>query len=408
MAIYNKENYELAKQLLLQINYAIKEFIPQNQEKDFDTAGYHEVSVAYIDGEAVERIILILRGCGCEWAYRDFGGCTMCGHLTGSTKGKTVPKAQLKKQFDEAMNATDFSKYPMLCLYNGGSFLNEVEIPVDLRRYMYKQIESIPHIKRLIIESRPEYITAELLDEIEELMPTTTVEIGVGFETANDIIRDLVLNKGVTSDELKAMGKLFKGRRTKLLAYVLVNPPFLTESEAILDTVNAIEFAHECGADIVSLEAVSIQHLTLVSFMAEAGFYKTPWIWSMFEIVKQTNHLGLDMRIGGFEFFPIPKEFTSNCSACDEEMIQKIQEFNHTNDLSVIEDLSCKNKCDLQWKEDLAKKDPRELCERIIYTLENINLLEILERLQQNTPDMNEVNVDMAEPSAIERRHKPC
>jgi radical SAM enzyme (TIGR01210 family) len=382
----NTEGYQKAKYMLAKLNRDIKALIPSEFNiDDFEEAGHHEIGVGCIDGNPIERVIIILKGCGCEWARKEHCGCTMCGHLSGSSNGKEVPVEILKKQFETAINEYDFRKYPMLCLYNGGSFLNEREIPTSLRRYMLKRINSIFGIKRLIIESRAEYINNKILDEIETLLPNIVVEIGVGVETANDTLRNLVLNKGVTTKMLVDMGKKFCNRKTKLLAYVLVNPPFLTESEAIADTVNSIGFAAKIGASVVSLEAVSIQHLTCVAFLAEAGFYKTPWIWSMFEIVKQTQHLGLDIRIGGFEFFPIPKEFTSNCLACNENMITKIQEFNRLNDVSIISNLSCINRCDLEWKKDLERVDHRPLPERIISTLEAIDIPKTLDILRDST-----------------------
>jgi radical SAM enzyme (TIGR01210 family) len=378
------EKYQKAKSSLLELHKKIKALIPENiDDVDFEQPGHHEIGVGSIDGKPIERVILILRGCGCEWANKKNGGCSMCGHLAGSSKGKDIPIEDLKKQFDTTMDQYDFRRYPMLCLYNGGSFLNEKEIPITLRRYLLRRIAAIPHIKRLIIESRLDYINDEILDEIESLLPDTTVEIGVGLETADDVIRDLVLNKGVTTSDLREMGKKFRDRKIKLLAYVLLNPPFLTESEAIADTIDTIRFAADIGADIVSIEAVSIQHLTLVSFLAEAGFYKTPWLWSIFEIVKQTHQQGLEIRIGGFEFFPIPKEFTSNCSICNEEMIYRIQEFNKTNDLSILQDLSCRDRCDLYWKRDLKKVNLLGLPERIIDTLESIDIPKILNSLNK-------------------------
>ncbi len=382
-ANYRSESYRKAKSMLLELNKDIKSIMPLcTDDPDFETPGHVEIGAGSIDGVSVERVIAILRGCGCEWALKTEGGCTMCGHLSGSSMGKEIPSQSMKNQFDFVMNRYDFDKYPLLCLYNGGSFLNEKEISSDLRKYMLERISGVAGIKRLIIESRPEYIDDGKLDELEMLLPSTTVEIGVGVETADDSLRDLVLNKGVSGRELKEAGEKFRGRKTKLLAYVLVNPPFLTESEAIEDTISSIEFAAKIGAEIVSLEAVSIQHLTLVSFLAEAGYYNTPWIWSIFEILKKTFHLGVQLRLGGFEFFPIPREFTSNCPACDKTMVEKIQEFNKFNDLKTIENLSCPGCCDLLWREELKKVDSRDLPERIIQTLDSIDTKEILYRLK--------------------------
>jgi radical SAM enzyme (TIGR01210 family) len=200
-------------------------------------------------------------------------------------------------------------------------------------------------------------------------------------ETARDDIRELILNKGVTTKELLKVGKKFHGRQTQLLAYVLLKPPFLNETEAIEDTISTIELSLEIGAAVVSIEAVSIQHFTTVSLLWEAGYYKPPWIWSIFEIVKRTAHLGITIRIGGFEFYPIPKEFTSNCSACNQEMINRINEFNSTNDLNVIENLKCSSKCDIKWKEELKDTDRRSLPGRVIEILESIEISGFLNRL---------------------------
>jgi len=382
----NNNSYGRSRDLILDIQRRIRNAIHVDLNSvDFSLPGHVEPGVAYIDGQSANRLIVILRGCGCEWAQKEEGGCVMCGHLSGSSKGQTIPDRQLRNQFESAVNGFDFSDCPMLCLYNGGSFLNEREISPELRRYMLKRVNDIPQVKRLIIESRAEFITHEILDEIEEIMTDTVVEIGVGVETANDQLRDLVLNKGVTTQDLEIAGDMFRRReRIKMLAYILVNPPFLTESEAIDDAVASLEFAHKIGAQIASLEAVSIQQMTLVSFLAEAGYYKPPWIWSMFEIVKRAAHLDLDLRIGGFEFFPIPKEFTSNCEACDEEMVRRINLFNMTNDLKVIDNCCCPKQCDRAWRKDLEKVNPQDIVSRICTIFDKIDIDVVMERLIRN------------------------
>lgn len=380
------EKYKKAKELLNQVNQRIKAQISVSfKESDLEKFGLSMVCKGFLEGKAIDRVILILRGMGCEWARKDHGGCTMCGHLAGSTRGQAISSKLLKKQFDDGMNSFDFTKYPMLCLYNGGSFFNENEIPKDLKLYIYKTVDANPHIKRFIIESRAEYISAELLDELEEFMPNTVVEIGVGLETVNNRIRDIILNKGNdTPAEFLKLGEMFSHRKTKLLIYVLIKPPFLTETESIEDAVSTVEFAHTLGADIVSLEAVSIQDFTLVSFLAEAGYYKTTWIWSILEIVKRIYHLAPIVRIGGFEYYPIPKEFVSNCSICNEKMIKKIEEFNARNDINVVNGLECGNHCDLQWKKELREQDRRDLADRIIDAIETIDVPGVLRNLKKH------------------------
>lgn len=371
--IADLEEYRKARQMLFDINAELKNRMPKSIGSiDFTRAGYTEVKEGSIDGRAIERVIIILRGFGCGWARQENGGCTMCGHLSGSSRGGFIPVEHLEKQFDDALAAYDFRKYPMLCLYNGGSFLNEAEIPAQLRRYIFKKVNAMPYIRRFVIESRPQYITEAILDEIDTLLPHTVVEVGIGLESANDIVRELILNKGVPIEEYISTAKKFQKRNIRLTVYVLVKPPFLTEAEAIEDAVSTIRFAHQMGANIVFLEPVSIQDYTFINYLWEAGFYNPPRIWSIFEIIKQTFHLGLTMRIGGFDFFPQPKMFTSNCPACNPGMIGKIKEFNRKGDIKVFQDLHCPNHCEVQWLEELNQEEDEDMLRRITSVIKTI------------------------------------
>lgn len=375
MITRNHTDYEEIRRRLFNMNHEIRNIIPISPQIDFETAGYIQVKEGYLNGRSIDRLIVILRGSGCEWAGKENGGCIMCGHYAGSSRGVAIPHASLKKQFDKSIKTLDTGKYPMLCLYNGGSFLNENEIPADVRNYMFKRIQSLGYIERLIIESRPEYITDDIFAELEESMPGVEVEIGVGLESSNDHIRNLILNKGVGIDEYKELGKKFRSRRTRFLAYVLVKPPFLTESEAITDAILTINFASRIGVEAIYLEPICIQDFTLLSRLREAGLYRPPWIWSIFEIIKQTIHLGIEIRIGGFDFYPIPREFTSNCQNCDAEMIQTIKAFNKLQDPDLIRHVNCPGNCNLEWEKERMKREPDDFSARVASALDTLESL---------------------------------
>lgn len=175
-----------------------------------------------------------------------------------------------------------------------------------------------------------------------------------------------------------------KDRNIDLLAYILVKPPFLTEKEGIEDTIETCKFAFEIGADTVSLEPTTIQDLTLVSFLYDAGAYRTPWAWSVFEVVKQVHELG-NVRIGGFEFFPTPNEFTFNCSLCKEDMIHAIQQYNSTHDLEVIKNFTCKNNCQMEWLEELNRQPEfSDYLDRAQYFLECVDQESVLKKMLEN------------------------
>ena len=382
-------NNQKVKDKLVNLNTEIKNLIPDIKEFiQIDRVSISEVKEGFMNGLPIQRVIIILRNSGCAWSLKEDGGCFMCGHLCGTLKGDKIDPEFYNKQIDSELNRYDFTNYPMLCLYNSGSFLNPDEIPVESRKYILEKINSINGIKKLIIESRPEYITSEIIDELETTLTNIDLEIGVGLETSNDQIRNLCLNKGFNQNEFVELGKRLSKSQIQLLAYILVKPPFLSESEAIKDTCNSIEFAFENGANIISIEPVSVQDFTLTSFLNEAGYYRPPWIWTVVEIVKRTHKLGF-IRIGGFEFFPIPKIFTHNCSKCNSSFIKAIKMFNSSYEISKLNGINCK--CKNEWLSDL-EEELIPLPARINDIMKSINKYEILRRMQRKFDIRGPVN----------------
>lgn len=376
---YDENQRAKLKRHLVALNRKIRSAIPPVSDS-FQTqrVSISEVKEGYLDGKAIRRVIVILRSTGCSWALGDEGGCFMCGHLAGTSCGSRIPPEDLITQFRDEVARYDFLQHPMLCLYNSGSFLNENEIDSEVRSQILKTIVGIRGLKRLIIESRPEFITERVVEELEENLPGIDIEIGVGLETRHDNIRDLCLNKGITSDSFVKLGKMMRGRRLQLLAYVLLKPPFLTEREAISEACATIEFAFDIGFSIVSLEPVSVQDFTLTDYLHRAGYYRPPWIWSAIEVIKRTCELGF-IRIGGFEFFPVPRLFSHNCEKCNEKSIRAVQSFNMRQSPDVFDSLACE--CQSEWEEDL-KVHATDLETRISTILEAVSEENVLRRIQ--------------------------
>jgi radical SAM enzyme (TIGR01210 family) len=378
--VFFAEKRPLTNRALLDLNRRIRLAMPAMPDTmRLDRVSMSEVKEGYLDGEPIQRVIMILRGMGCAWSLARGGGCFMCGHLCGTTRGLPISANDFISQFDREMASYDFSAHPMLCVYNSGSFLNGQEVPAEARRHIYRRIRETPGIRKLTIESRPEFITEEALLEIEEHVGSSiTVEIGVGLETASESVNSFCVNKGYGWREFGELASRMKPFRTRLLAYVLLKPPFLTEVEAIEDSCQAIDFAFNSGSDAVSLEPVSVQDFTLTGFLSEAGLYRPPWIWSVIEVARRTRHLGL-VRLGGFEFFPIPKEFTHNCSLCNESAMRAIQTYNRTFDIGVFDDLACS--CRREWKRELLLSE-EALADRVSRMLQSISHEEVLDRMR--------------------------
>ena len=313
------------------------------------------------EGVNYKRAVVYLMSNGCEWALKSAHGCLMCGHLAKQTRRDMVISVEdYLNQFEEEFEQIDFKQYPILNLYNNGSFINDNEIPAEARRGMLRKINQNPHIKMLVIESRPEFVTEEKIREIKELIPDKHVEIGVGLEIKDDFYRGICINKGFSLHRFDTCAKIIT-KYLNLRTYVLLKPLFLNEKESIDNAVETIEYSFESGASTVSLEASTIQDYTLMSYFYKRGLYTTPWLWSIVEIVKRVKTPG-KLIIGLFKFFPSPSAVPNNCELCNDKLMNAIIQYNRTLDRSVFDGLDCE--CKSEW-EKVLEETPQPFEERL-------------------------------------------
>lgn len=343
------------RRAIVEITRSIHHSIP---ERTVDTAsiGDYELRKGYLNSREITRLIVYLRSSGCQWMLDDsMGGCNMCGHLAGTTKGKTISASDYLVQFQSIVSQFDFSSIPMLCLYNAGSFLNDSEMPSESRKAIYESIDRIEGIEHVIIESRPEYVTKAALADLRSALDKH-VEVGIGLESSSELVRQVALNKGFALSAFEEAIARCHEREVSALAYVLLKPPFLSEQAAIDDAVSSIHWAFDHGVDVVSLEPVSVQKGTLIHLLHNMQLYRPPWIWSVLSVIQRVHSRGL-VRVGGFEFFPPPTVCTHNCSACNELCIDAIECYNATNDIRVIDQAlatDCKT-CKADWEHTIRE-----------------------------------------------------
>jgi radical SAM enzyme (TIGR01210 family) len=325
------------------------------QECSTDRVAAAELGVReeIFNGFNYKRAVVYLMSNGCEWALKSAHGCSMCGHLAKQIRNdKPISVKDYLKQFEEEFETIDFEQYPILNLYNNGSFINDNEIPTEARRGMLRMISKNPHIKMLVLETRPEFVTEQKVREIKELIPDKHIELGVGLEMKDDFYRQICINKGFSLRRYDHAASIIT-KYLYLRTYVLLKPLFLTEKEAIERAIETIEYAFATGTTTVSLEACTIQDYTLMKYLYERDLYCTPWLWSIIEVVKGVKTPG-KLIIGLFKFFPSPSAVPNNCEKCNERVMEKIKEYNRTLDPKVFDGLTCE--CKEQWRKIVEEK----------------------------------------------------
>ena len=260
-----------------------------------------------LDGRPAQSLTMILRTVGCRW-----NRCTMCGY---AGEGAPATAHDLISQFEWAMGRSS-PEVSVVKIYTSGSFLDPDEMPVQARDEILGRLQALG-ISKLVIESRPEYITAQSVEACLSHLPT---EFAIGLESSNDLIREKAVRKGFSFRDFVVASELVHSQGGRIKAYLLLKPPLLTEGQALRDAI-VTGLAARPHADVLSLNLCNVQRNTLVERMWQRGEFRPPWLWSALEVLKSVpgpivcDPVGAGTRRG-----------PHNCGECDESIASAIRD----------------------------------------------------------------------------------
>jgi radical SAM enzyme (TIGR01210 family) len=307
-------------------------------------------------GGVYRSLTIILNTGGCRWARA--GGCTMCGYVAESVEDGSVSHEDLMTQIEvcldhEAENAgeVDSSVDPLhtgsddraglIKIYTSGSFLDEREIPAETRRAI---ADTFADRERIVVESLPDFVDREKIADFTERGLET--DVAVGLETATDRVRRDCVNKYFDFAEFEHAAAEAREVGAGVKAYLLMKPPFLSESEAIADMERSIErCAGVEGCHTVSMNPCNVQRHTMVEDLYHGDGYRPPWLWSVAEVLESTAEEDVivvsDPVGAGSDRGP------HNCGECDDRVQRAIKDFDLRQDPAVFEQVSCA--CERTW-----------------------------------------------------------
>jgi radical SAM enzyme (TIGR01210 family) len=345
---------------------------PGETKFDAETMALVSDNVACLDGKAVRRKILVFRSNGCRWAKRQ--GCSMCGYFQETTGEQGIIKAgnyitQLRRELDR----TNFAEYPVVCLFTAGSFLDDWEFPWESAQEVFRLLGQQKDLKKVVIESCAEYVEEEKVARLRDLIGDKIVEVGIGLESSDRYILRNCVNKDFTLDQyneaITVLNKYFR-----VLSYILVKPPFLTEREALDLAIQTGRYAFDQGSHAISFEPMYVEPHTLVDSLYRKGYgykdetYRPPWLWTVFEAVRtlknDPRYADREIRVGYSDELPAPHHVSRNCDLCTDEAYRRIQRYAQTYDFRILDEFQCV--CQLDWKATLeAPGDTLALEDRI-------------------------------------------
>jgi radical SAM enzyme (TIGR01210 family) len=253
----------------------------------------------------------------------------MCD-LWRNTLEETVPPGAIAEQVEFALRELgplDPSR-SALKLYNAGSFFDPRAIPPDEYPAIARQARPF---RRMIVEAHPALIGHRCL-EFRDLLEGR-LEVAMGLETVHPKVLDR-LNKRMTLDQFRRAAEILAREGIDLRVFILVRPPWLSESEGLEWAKRSLDFAFDCGAAVCSLIPTRTGNGAMEA-LAETGVFAPPLI----ESLEAALEYGLSLRSGRVFADLWDIESFARCPDCSTARIGRIRVLNASQ--SVLEPVGC-------------------------------------------------------------------
>lgn len=283
------------------------------------------------NGEKVDALVIIMRTNGCCWVKH--GGCTMCGYKEASLQN--VSEEDLISQLQQALSR--YKGEPFVKIYTSGSFLDENEIPLPVRNKIF---DAFSGCTRILFESRPEFITPEVV----ETLPSN-VTVALGLESSNPEVLRTSVHKGFTSSDILRCGTLLHEKGLGVRTYLLLKPPLLTEDRAMADAIASAKFA-DPFSDEISINPLNVQRGTYVERLWKRGEFRSPWIWSLIEVFRQLDGK-VSARLMSSPSGGGAMRGVHNCGQCDQKALEAVEKYSYSQNIADL-DIHCD--CERDWR----------------------------------------------------------
>ena len=247
----------------------------------------------------------------------------MCD-LWQNTLDEIVTSGAIIEQIDFALEQAEkemgsLAKLHQIKLYNAGSFFDEKAIPSTEDNDIAKRIAKFD---RVIVECHPSLVGKRCLQFNDAI--SGKLEVALGLETIHPEAL-AKLNKQVSLEDFSNAAVMLKKNNIDLRSFVLLQPPFVPETDSVEWAKRSVEFSFDCGATASCIIPTRAGNGAL-DVLAEAGQFKEPTLDQLETVMDAT--VGNPSHRVFADLWDLDR--FSSCPLCLLSRKRRLEEQNHS------------------------------------------------------------------------------
>ena len=196
-----------------------------------------------------------------------YGGCIYCSK-TGSGEFAGNKEDSLEKQFLEIKNMM-LKKWPKAKYIGYFQARTNTYAPVNELKKMYEKILNQENVIGLNIATRPDAISDECLDYLEELNKKTYLTIELGLQTTKEETTKLI-NRCHSLQCFENMVKKLRERNIDVVVHIINGLPYETKK----DMLNTVKYLNKLDIQGIKIHMLSITKDTPIEKMYKEKKFK--------------------------------------------------------------------------------------------------------------------------------------
>lgn len=230
-------------------------------------------------GERVQKISLDIGfSCPNRDGSKGFGGCTYCNNNTFNPE-YCEPQKSIKTQLEQGIKFFSRKGKNNKFLAYFQAYTNTYADFESLKK-MYDEALSVPKVVGLVIGTRPDCISEDIINYLDELSKNYFISLEFGVESTNEKTL-LEVNRCHTFEETKATYELCKNKGFHLGAHLILGLPGETQYDLL---------QHAYNLSKLPIDTLKLHHLQIVKNSVMSAQYKrNPEKFDLFTLENYIN-----------------------------------------------------------------------------------------------------------------------